>query len=416
LSYETTLAWLYGLESRLGMDFRLARLGPVLDLLDHPERAFPSVHIAGTNGKGSTAAFLHSILHAANVRVGLYTSPHLLSFRERIRVDAARIGEAAVVAHSARVREAMAEAGVELTFFEIATLMAFLEFRERDVELAVVETGLGGRLDATNIIDSVIAVITSIGHDHEEFLGDSLESIAMEKAGILREDIPLVTGAIEDRALEVIGEARSSHGSAWLKYGRDFGPWTGAQPLAGEHQRVNAAVAVAAARLLAGRFAIGEDALNRGVAEVRWPARFERVATSPEIIVDGAHNPQAANTIASELERTGRPQPPGRNVLLFGAMADKDWGEMLSVLAPGFDEIVLTPVRVARSFDAAGAAEAIGTILPCRTADNATEALGVARSLAGPSGRVVVTGSIFLAAEIYQACGGDVDPFGQQTS
>lgn len=416
MSYETTLAWLYGLESRLGMDFRLARLGPVLDRLDHPELAFPSVHIAGTNGKGSTAAFLHSILHASGVRVGLYTSPHLLSFRERIRVNDSRIEEAAVVAYGARVREAMSDAGVELTFFEIATLMAFLEFRERECDLAVVETGLGGRLDATNIIDSVVAVITSIGRDHEEFLGDTLESIAMEKAGILREDIPLVTGVIADNALEVIGEARCGHRSAWLQYGRDFGPWTGELPLAGEHQRVNAAVAVATARLLAGRFGIGEDALIRGVAGVRWPARFERLGSSPEIIVDGAHNPQAANTIASQLERAGRLQPPARNVLLFGAMADKDWGEMLSVLAPGFDEIVLTPVGVARSFDPDGAAEAIGAVLPCRTADNANEALEVARSLAGPGGRIVVTGSIFLAAEIYQACGGDVEPFGQPTT
>jgi dihydrofolate synthase/folylpolyglutamate synthase len=414
LSYETTLAWLCGLEVRRGMDFRLARLGPVLDALDHPEGAFPAIHVAGTNGKGSTAAMLHAAYTAGGLRAGLYTSPHLLSFRERIRVGTDLIDEEAVVAHAARVRDAMTGAGVRLTFFEIATLMAFLEFRRREVDLAVVEVGLGGRLDATNVVHSVAAVVTSIGYDHQAYLGDSIECIAREKAGIIRADIPVVTGDLPHEAVVTIERIRGDYQAPWLRYGRDFGPWpTDARvSLAGEHQRVNRAVAAATTRLLAGRFPLAPGTVERALATVRWPGRLECFAGAPAVVVDAAHNPEAVHTLCVALPAvlarlgTGR-----RRVLLFGAMGDKPWAEMLSRLVPMFDEVVLAPVDTPRSFDPRSAADAVAGQRACRVAASATHGLELARRQAGPEGSIVVTGSIFLAAELYVMCGGDEEPF-----
>jgi len=397
------------------MDFRLARLGPVLDALDHPERAFPAIHVAGTNGKGSTAAMLHAAYTAGGLCAGLYTSPHLLSFRERIRVGPDLIEEEAVVAHGARVRDAMAGAGVELTFFEIATLMAFLEFRRRAVDLAVVEVGLGGRLDATNVVHSVAAVVTSIGYDHQAYLGDSVECIAREKAGIIRADIPVITGDLPQEALAAIERCRDGHHAPWLRYGRDFGPWpmtdAGAS-LAGEHQSVNRAVAAAATRVLADRFPLAPATVERALATVRWPGRLECFTGAPAIVVDGAHNPQAVQRLCAALPAVlARLGARRRRVLLFGAMGDKCWAEMLARLVPMFDEVVLVPVDMPRSFDPRPAALALTGETTCHVAASATQGLEVARRNAGPEGSVVVTGSIFLVAELYVMCGGDEEPF-----
>ncbi len=396
------------------MDFRLARLGPVLDALDHPERAFPAIHVAGTNGKGSTAAMLHAAYTTGGLRAGLYTSPHLLCFRERIRVGTDLIEEAAVVAHAACVRDAMAGAGVQLTFFEIATLMAFLEFRRQEVDLAVVEVGLGGRLDATNVVHSVAAVVTSIGYDHQAYLGDSIECIAREKAGIIRADIPVVTGDLPPEAIAAIERCRGGHHAPWLRYGRDFGPWPtdAGVSLAGEHQRVNRAVAAATTRVLAGRFPLAPATVERALATVRWPGRLECFAGAPAVVIDGAHNTEAVQKLCVALPAVlARLGAPGRRVLLFGAMGDKRWADMLSRLVPMFDEVVLAPVDMPRSFDPSSAAEEMAGVQACRVAASAAQGLELARRRAGPEGSVVVTGSIFLAAELYVMCGGDEEPF-----
>jgi dihydrofolate synthase/folylpolyglutamate synthase len=396
------------------MDFRLERLVPVLDRLGHPEEAFSSVHVAGTNGKGSTAAMLHSIYASAGYRVGLYTSPHLLSFRERVRIGPTKIAEDDVVRWTHAVAEAMDAAGVELTFFEIATLIAFLEFRAREVDLAVVEVGLGGRLDATNVVRTVAAAITSVGLDHERYLGTTLAEIAREKAGILRGGAPLVTGDLPDEALAVVAERVAETGSRWLCFGKDFGPCTlvGADrtsgALLGAHQQSNAAVASAVARVLRETFPVEDGDMDRGIVGARWPGRLEIFAGSPTVVVDAAHNPEAVVALRAAIETLGLGSP---RVLVFGVMADKDWREMLCTLAPACEHVMLVPVDNPRSLDPRLARDLVQGLRPVDVATSAAAGLRAACALAGEDGTVIVAGSIFLVAEIYRSCGGAEDPF-----
>lgn len=416
LTYGRTLEWLYGLESRLGMDFRLERLAPVLARLGDPQTAFPAVHVGGTNGKGSTSAMLQSIYLRAGYRTGLYTSPHLLSFRERIRVGSRSISERDVVGDAVAVRAAAETVGVDLTFFEIATIMAFLEFRRCEVDLAIVEVGLGGRLDATNVVCPVAAVITSIGLEHRELLGDTLEAIAAEKAGIIKTGTTVVTGQLPSEALAVVAEKVTACDARWLRYGDDFGPGdlraADGSPfevtLAGSHQLHNASVAVATARALTGAFPLDAVAIAQGLSSVRWPGRLETLASEPLTLVDAAHNPEAISALRASLETLGLPRP---RVLVFGVMADKDWPAMLASLAPLFDHVVLSPVSTVRALDPRRAASVIADFRPYDVTESAAAALAVARRRAGGDGAIVVTGSIFLVAELYRDCGGAEDPF-----
>jgi len=416
LTYGRTLEWLYALEARRGMDFRLERLGPVLACLGDPQCAFPAIHVAGTNGKGSTSALLHSIYSVAGYRTGLYTSPHLLSFRERIRVGSSAIREQDVVADALAVRAAAEKCSVDLTFFEIATIMAFLEFRRRDVDLAVVEVGLGGRLDATNVIRPAATIITSIGLEHRELLGDTFEAIAAEKAGIIKAGTTVVTGDLPLEALAVVAERVAVVRAPWLRYGDDFGPGDlrnadGSAielPLLGSHQVHNASIAVATARALTGTYPLDDAAIAEGLRSVRWPGRLETLARDPWTIVDAAHNPQAIAALRASLEALGLPRP---RVLVFGVMADKDWPEMLATLVPLFDHVVLSPVRTSRALEPRRAASVIADFRPYDVAESAAAALPIACRRAGSGGTVVVTGSIFLVAELYRACGGAEDPF-----
>lgn len=417
LTYGGTLEWLFALEARRGMDFRLERLTPLLARLGDPQAAFPSIHVAGTNGKGSTAAMLHSIYSHGGYRTGIYTSPHLLSFRERIRVGDRYISEGDVIADAERVRNAAEIANVDLTFFEIATIMAFLEFRRRDVELAVVEVGLGGRLDATNVVRPAAAVITSIGLEHCQLLGDTVEAIAAEKAGIIKPGAIVLTGQLPPEAQLVVAEKARACRAPWLRYGDDFGPADvraadGSSlkiPLAGSHQLHNAALAVATARALRDVFPVDHAAIADGVSNVRWPGRLETLARAPLTLVDAAHNPHAVLALRTSLEALAVPRP---RVLVFGVMADKDWPAMLTTLAPLFDHVVLSPVSTARALDPRRATSLIADFRPYEIADSATDALAIARERAGSVGAIVVTGSIFLVAELYRHCGGAEDPFG----
>jgi dihydrofolate synthase/folylpolyglutamate synthase len=417
LTYDRTLEWLYALEARRGMDFRLERLVPVLRRLGDPQLSFPAIHVGGTNGKGSTAAILHSIYATGGYRTGLYTSPHLLSFRERIRVDRDLVAEGDVVRDAESVRAVAEEAGVDLTFFEIATILAFLEFRRCEVDLAIVEVGLGGRLDATNVVRAAAAVITGIGLEHRQLLGDTIEAIAAEKAGIIKPGITVVTGSLPPEALAVVAEKTEMSRARWLRYGDDFGPGELrdtdgspiALPLAGFHQIHNASIAVATARALRNVFPLDEAAIVRGVASVRWPGRLETLGRTPLTLVDAAHNPQAVAALRASLESVALPRP---RVLVFGVMSDKDWPEMLATLAPLFDHVVLSPVNTPRALDPRVATSVIADFRPSVVAGSPSDALAVARRLAGLDGAIVVTGSIFLVADLYRACGGAEDPFG----
>jgi dihydrofolate synthase/folylpolyglutamate synthase len=384
------------------MDFRLERLHAALGALGNPERGLPAIQVAGTNGKGSTAAMIHSVYSEAGYRCGLFTSPHLQTFRERIRVGTDFIDEDRVVDLVERVKWAGSQVEAELTFFEFGTLMALLEFSLADLDMAVFETGLGGRLDATSVVESVASVISSIGLDHCEWLGDSEEEIAREKAGIIRAGVPVVTGRMQPGPQVVIGSVARELGSRWLRWGRDFGP-SSETGLEGKAQRHNAGLAAALIRVLADRFPVDDEQLRLGLENVIWPGRLETVANEPWVVLDVAHNPQSVSLLVEELCELGLPRPL---VLVLGVMADKDWGEMACSLFPIADRVVLVPVDNPRALDPGQLVNLADGLLPWELAETASAGLRSARSAAGREGSVLVTGSVFLVGELYREAAG----------
>jgi len=400
--YQQTIDWLCSLDALRGMDFRLERLHAALGALGNPERGLPAIQVAGTNGKGSTAAMIHSVYSEAGYRCGLFTSPHLQTFRERIRVGTDFIDEDRVVDLVERVKWAGSQVEAELTFFEFGTLMALLEFSLADLDMAVFETGLGGRLDATSVVESVASVISSIGLDHCEWLGDSEEEIAREKAGIIRAGVPVVTGRMQPGPQVVIGSVARELGSRWLRWGRDFGP-SSETGLEGKAQRHNAGLAAALIRVLADRFPVDDEQLRLGLENVIWPGRLETVANEPWVVLDVAHNPQSVSLLVEELCELGLPRPL---VLVLGVMADKDWGEMACSLFPIADRVVLVPVDNPRALDPGQLVNLADGLLPWELAETASAGLRSARSAAGREGSVLVTGSVFLVGELYREAAG----------
>ena len=430
MTYPDALQYLYGLQ-RLGIKLGLENIRRLLRALGHPERAFRTVHVGGTNGKGSTAALLAAILRAAGLRVGLYTSPHLLDFTERIQVNGEPIGPDAVADLTAEVRAAVeaafAPAPEDLpshpTFFEVTTALAFLYFARAGAEWAVVEVGLGGRYDATNVLAPDLTVITNVAVEHQDLLGDSLEAIAAEKAGIVKPGIPLVTAAAEP-ALGILRRACGERGApllhvpaayAWrreasLPDGQVFrlqGPGVERHGLRigllGRHQLVNAATAVAAAeRLREGGLALPESAVREGLAAARWPARLQVVGERPRLLVDGAHNPAACRAVRDFLEE----EAPGRRILVFGALKDKDWGQMMEILLPAFDAAILCRPPSDRAADPEMLlATARGLCHHVEVVPDVADALAAARALARPEDTILVTGSLFTAGAALAALG-----------
>lgn len=355
-----------------------------------PQRELRVVHVAGTNGKGSVSAMIESALRAAGVRTGLYTSPHLHSFRERIRVCGEPIQEEEVAKRIDAIRVMLDGASeLVLTFFEITTLLAFEVFRDAACDVVVLEVGLGGRFDATNVIDSpLVSVVTSIGLDHQAYLGETMAAIAFEKAGIIKPHVPLVMGRLEKEAEHVVmGHARELNAPvAPVDWSRDVGSLA----LSGAFQQANARVAAAALDVLASR-EIPSD-IERGFAKVRWPGRLETIAHAPSVLLDAAHNPDGARVLAAHLAQLPR---RGRRVLVFGAMADKDWATMLDILRPCVDDIVAVMPKMPRAEQAENIARAVGGV----TAKTIREGVDVARRLAGEEGLVITAGSIFVLAE-----------------
>ncbi|MDX2168724.1 MAG: folylpolyglutamate synthase/dihydrofolate synthase family protein [Deltaproteobacteria bacterium] len=419
--YQRTLAWLYALEAAKGMDFKLERVALALRRLGDPHRRYAVLHVAGTNGKGSVAALLDAVLRAAGRRVGLYTSPHLVDLAERIQVDGGPVPHEQIVALADEVRAATSGRGIDLTFFEILTVMAFLAFARAGVDAAVVEVGLGGRLDATNVVDPLVAVITSIGLDHTEWLGDTRAAIAAEKGGIIKAGRPLVLGRLDAEAAAVLGEMASRQGAPVIaphdaavggeRYavgaagsGFDFDGlgWTFRglpQVLRGAHQLDNAGTAVAA--LAAAREVLGIDevALRSGLARVHWPGRLEIVARAPLTVVDGAHNPDGAAALARELPRllAGRPLH-----LLFAVMGDKDWRPMVEILAPLCRGVVVTEVRPPRGAPCRDVAAAFAPYCAVTAEPDLRRAWQLVRGNAGAAGAVVAAGSLFLVGALRE--------------
>lgn len=365
--------------------------------LRHPERGLRFIHIAGTNGKGSVAAMCSAVAQEAGVRTGLYTSPHLRRYHERFRLDGAEINDAELAAHLDRVLAV----GGEATFFEVSTALALSWFAARGAGLVVWETGIGGRLDATNVVTPLVSVITSIGLDHTQYLGDTLPQIAREKAGIIKPGVPVVTLDHPPEVAGAIAAVAREHGAPLRVVGeKDLG---GVEPpLAGVHQRANTALAVAALRLAVP--ALGDETIRAGLRKTRWPARcqlVERGGGLPPILVDGAHNPPGAEALAFEVRRRW----PGAAVtLVFGALSDKRVAEMAAILGARAARVLLAPVPSER---AATVDELRAAVPGGRMMASLAEALAEADRLGQP---IVVAGSLFLAGEALRLLEGEGAP------
>ena len=412
--YARALGRLYVLQTR-GMRFGASRMRPALALRGHPERGQRFVHVAGTNGKGSAAAMIAACLQAAGYRTGLFTSPHLHRYVERVRIDGRCISDAEACRRITDLLEASEGWGAgdhASTFFELTTLLALESFRDHRCDVSVLEVGLGGRLDATNAVTPAVSVITRIALDHTQILGGTLAAIAKEKAGILKPGVPAVIGVREPQALAVIERRARAVGAPLQLIDRDFGAertsggrarvWVGSRvlhglpsPLPGEHQLDNLACAIAALLALGpAQLRVSRAAIEHGLRRVRWPARLERVRGEPSVLLDAAHNPDGAAALAAHLSTLKKRGP---RALVFGAMADKDYGPMLRTLAPCFDRVfVCRPQQLPRTAEL----RAMQAHAEATATRSASDALARARRAAGPDGLVVVAGSIYLVAEL----------------
>lgn len=407
MNYPDSVRFLYALgneikTAKLGLD----RIRAVLAALGDPHRGMRFVHIAGTNGKGSTAAMIDAALRASGQRTGLFTSPHLVEPTERIRIGGSPVTATQFAGAFERVHgtseELLAAGRIDLhpTYFETVTAMAFVLFREFAVDRVVLEVGLGGRLDATNIVAPELCVITPVDFDHEQYLGHTIEAIAGEKAGILKAGVPAVFARQRPEADRVLAETAArlgcavhrsadarvtdirihAHGSRFVMNGREL-----VCPLAGEHQVENAVTASVALEQL--------GVAPWGIAHAVWPGRIERVAEHPDIVLDGAHNPAGARALARYIERfySGR-----RIWMVYGSMRDKAVEEIAGILFPLASEIVLTAPHFARALRP----DAIRELWPAaRTAPDLATAVSIVRAEALPSGAVFITGSLFVVGE-----------------
>lgn len=390
MTYDECLRWLYALQPR-GIRLELDRMRAACARRGDPERGLRVVHVAGTNGKGSVCAMLESVLRAAGLRTGLYTSPHLHSFRERVRIAGEPIARDEVARRVSEVRAMLEAPGAPLlTFFEVTTLVALEAFRDAGCDVVVLEVGLGGRLDATNVIEAPLATaITSIALDHQQYLGETIATIAGEKAGIAKPGVPLVVGRVDAEAEAVIAERAGSVGARIV---RAEPAAEGALP--GAFQRENLGVVRALIDVLRARgLAVPEDAVRAGLAEVRWPGRLEAIDGAPAVLVDAAHNPDGCRALAAHL--ASLPGAPASRVLVFGAMADKPWREMLAILRPHVGAVV----AVAPPMPRAERAEVIAAEVGAEAAPSIAAGVDRARALAGATGLVVCAGSIFVLAE-----------------
>jgi dihydrofolate synthase/folylpolyglutamate synthase len=400
---QDPLEYLFSLE-RLGMKFGLENISTLCAALDDPHRAFESVVVAGTNGKGSVTAMVERGLRAAGHRAARYTSPHLLHLEERFVIDGQEVATDALRGAAGRVQDAaerlVAEALLDgpPTFFEAATAIAFVLFRDARVEIAVLEVGLGGRLDATNVASPLAVAITSIDFDHQAQLGNTIESIAREKAGIVKAPIPVVCGPLPDAALRVIREVCEARGARLIMAEGRCDPTAVATDvplsLRGAHQRANAAVAVCLLRELDGLgFPVTRAALQAALTDVVWPGRLETFEYGgAQVLLDAAHNPAGARALAEYL-RQAQWTPCA---MVFGAMRDKDAAGMLEALTPVCDALVCATAPSDRAMPAAelaAIARRVDARLTVEALDDPAEALARACALRS---RVVAAGSIFL--------------------
>jgi dihydrofolate synthase/folylpolyglutamate synthase len=392
VKYEEAVAWLYASQLhgiKLGLE-NIRRLCEALAVEVSGPKAPKFLHVAGTNGKGSVCALLDACCRAGGLRTGLFTSPHLIDFRERIRVDGKMIGEAEVAAGLTRIRELAAGWDHAPTFFEIATALALEWFQQMGAEVVVLETGMGGRLDATNIVAPAVCVLTPIDLDHQQWLGETLEQIAREKAGIMKPGVPVVSAPQAHEVRAVFDEVAASTGSV-LHYIE--GPIEHVKiALAGSHQRWNAKLAVQALALAGST--ISEEAMARGMRDVVWPGRFQQI--HPRFVIDGAHNPAAARRLALTWREVYGDK---RATLVLGILRDKDVRGVCEALLPIAGRILTVPVPNPRTSTPQEICKAIGQIAPkqeCIAVRDLPAAIRIAQSM---ERRALITGSLFLAGE-----------------
>lgn len=414
---QSLIDWIHGARAK-GKKDGLSNMRALVETLDHPEAAFRSIHVAGTNGKGSTCAFLESALRENGYKTGLYTSPYLTRYQERIRLSGEPIDDEILLSAGEELRRAyekLTARGIFPTTFELGTALAFLAFKKRKIDVAVVETGLGGRLDPTNVLSPALCVISAIGYDHMDMLGDTLSKIAAEKAGIVKEGVPVVIAPQPEDVVRVFTsrcealsaqlvvvssnlpvEAEDMRGARFLSKTPAFGEMSVAIALPGHHQIENAALALAGlSELAAHGFALSPQAVQAGFERARWPGRLEWL--SDNILIDGAHNEQGARSLRVYLDAyCGDLQ----KVLLTGMMRDKAYEACAAALAGAFDRVITTRVNWPKALDAQTLCAAYARLgVKAEAEESAARAFELARASLKPGELLVVSGSLYLVGE-----------------
>ena len=426
MDHAAAVAYLVGHE-RFGIKFGLENIGLLVETLEHPERRWQSILVAGTNGKGSTIALLESILRASGFRTGRYTSPHLVRLEERIMAAGELISSEELITVVEKVKHVTAQLRqrgkllTDPTFFELTTACAFEFFRQKEVDVALIEVGMGGRWDATNIVPAALAAVTNIDLDHERFLGSTVAAIAAEKAAIIKSGQPVVTSVTDPEPLAIIRAEADRQRAPLFEVPREViavakeakggrsGQWVRLEtpqsvypelflPLLGAHQVENLSLAVRVAELTSHLgFQISKEAVSAGVASTVWEGRLERIDGSPALMIDVAHNPMGAAALARYLET----HPHPNRVLLYGVLKDKKSTKMLEILGPHFQHLIVTRPPSRRAQDPESVSRHAADLgLSASAVDSPEQALASARRVAGATGEVVVAGSIFLIGEV----------------
>lgn len=437
-SYEQAIEFLFGrinyervqAEAYSTSDFKLDRMRRLLELMDNPHEKIPVVHVAGTKGKGSTCSMLASMLKACGYDCGLYVSPHITAFEERIRVNGVQPTQAELVELVNRLMPIIVHMDnlpgrMQPTYFELATALAWQHFVDRNVSIAVLEVGLGGRLDSTNLCRPLVTVITNVSRDHTHVLGSTVRQISYEKAGIIKPKVPVVSGATHADALDMIEKVCAERGAPLKLLGRDFflqsrtvdddgqvqieattatSKWSRIPViLRGPHQSSNATLALAVAdELRLQNWSLPDEAIRAGMNRVDWPARVEVISRNPTVIIDAAHNWESARALVASLTEDSAPR---KRILVFAATKDKDIAGILRQLLPNFHTVILTryldnPRGVPLS-ELSGLVDSM-TTRPLHLAADPISAWTLAKQLASPNDLIVVTGSFFLVAELRE--------------
>ncbi len=403
MTYEAATDYLQSL-GQFGMELGLDRIAALCELAGNPQQGLKLIHVAGTNGKGSTCAFLESVYRTAGFTTGLYTSPHLVSFTERIQIDRQNISEEEVSALVSRIKPWVDTLGSQQqpTFFEFVTLMALCHFAQKKPDVVIWETGLGGRLDATNIVTPILSLITNIQLDHQQWLGTTLVEIAREKAGIIKPGVPVLLGPVSPEVyqeIEIIAQANESRlmtlNDSSSRIGSLMDQLT--LPMLGRHQRINAALAAQAIMALDPYYPIGFDDLKTGLCSTYWPGRLQRVQSDEgrELLLDGAHNPAGIHSLCETLEEEF---PERKITLIFGVLEDKDWRLMARELGAFATRIITVPVPSPRTVSTLELSGYLKEVFPNRSVIPA-DSLAQAMQAASTAPFILVAGSLYLIGE-----------------